>query len=851
MTPQQSILEQARLALQRGSAELALRTCEALLSVNSRDVAARHLRGRCAAALGMLDEAARDFSKALAAQPTHFAALADLGVALAALGRHQQASEQLAAALARDDRPAELHFALGQCRFACGQLRSAADSFAAAIARRPDFADAYNNLGVVLDRLGDLDTAIRHFERARALQPMLIGAHRNLAQVLRRRGRLAEAADVLACAIALEPHDTELQCELAEVLMDSGRADAALSAAEVALSRAPGNARAHAVAGMALLSANRCAEAVPCLEQALRLDPGLGYVAVNLGEALLRLERPEAAAKAFRASLSVSDLPEAHLGLGRALEQLGELQKAATVLEHAATKAPADGRIQHALGAFLHRRGRVAEAATNYERALGLEPRQLRWILDRGNALESLGRLDEAVAAFEAALGLEARCAEALAGLVSCAFRLCDWSALDAYLPRLQALPDGTDALHPFLVLALDLSPAQQLRALERRAAVAPPLARVSSVPGRSHAPLRVAYLSPDFREHAVAHALVAVVEAHDRARLQPVGVSLAASDESAVGARLRSAFDRVIDASALSDSEILARMRELEIDIAVDLAGYTSGGRPGLFAARCAPVQVNYLGFSATTGASFMDYIIADEVVIPRTDESAYSERVLRLPHCYLPLDSTRRIAPGTSDRATSGLPESGVVFCAFNNSYKITRDMFRLWMSLLRDVPGSVLWLRRMDSRAAHNLQDAAAGLGVEPPRLVFAPHVQRTEEYLGLLQLADLFLDTLPYNAHTTAADALWAGVPLLTCRGQSFAGRVGASLLNTAGLPDLVCSSLEDYRATALRLAAEPVELRAMRRRVSLARDSGAFDAQRYARNLEALYDAMWSLPHSGG
>jgi predicted O-linked N-acetylglucosamine transferase (SPINDLY family) len=357
--------------------------------------------------------------------------------------------------------------------------------------------------------------------------------------------------------------------------------------------------------------------------------------------------------------------------------------------------------------------------------------------------------------------------------------------------------------------------------------------------------------VSPDFREHAVAHALVAVIEAHDRGLVQPIGISLSAADESAVGARLRSAFDRVIDASSMSDGELIARMRELGIDIAVDLAGYTTGGRPGLFAARCAPVQVNYLGFSATTGAPFMDYIIADDVVIPGTDEDAYAERVLRLPNCFLPVDSTRAIATGTFERGAVGLPQSAPVFCAFNNSYKISQGMFRLWASLLSEVPGSVLWLRRMDSRAAQNLQRAALELGVEPSRLVFAPYVQRVEEYLGLLQLADLFLDTLPYNAHTTAADALWAGVPVLTCRGQTFAGRVGASLLKAAGLPELVCSSLEDYRATALRLTAHPEELHAARRRLSLVRESGVFDAQRYARNLEALYDRLRSGSRSGG
>lgn len=877
MTSYEVALEEARSALQRGNAHFALRTCEALLSANSRDAAARHLRGRCVAAMGMLDEAVRDFSETLAIEPTHFPALADLGVALAALGRHQQASEQLAAALARDNRPAELHFALGQCRLACGELCGAAESFAATIARRPDFADAYNNLGVTLDRLGKLADAIRHFERARTLRPSLLRAHRNLADALRRTGRVIEAAEALERATLLDTHDCDLQCELAEALLDAGRLEAALRAAQVAVFVAPDSARAHAAIGMALLSIDRCREAADSLERALQLDPRLGYAAVNLGEALLRLGSPGPAAEAFRSALSIAELPEGRLGLGRALgrlgdaagaarclvdahgarpndvltaasaaselEALGYLDKAAAVLEDTTRRAPQDARIHHALGAFLHRRGRLAQALACYERALGLEPQYVRALLDCGHVLESMSRLDEAAASFKAALGLQGQCAEALAGLVSCGLRLCDWSQLDSHLKSLEAIPGGFDALHPFLLLALHTSPEQRLRALEQRARSVTPTPGVSPAARHSHSRLRVAYVSRDFREHAVAHAIVAVIEAHDRGRVEAIGVSLAAPDRSAVGTRLRSAFDVLIDASAMADREVIARMRELEIDIAVDLAGYTTGARTGLFAARCAPLQVNYLGFPATTGASFMDYIIADEVVIPENDENAYSERVLRLPQCYLPLDCTRSIATGAFDRAGVGLPEKAMVFCAFNNSYKITRDMFRLWMSLLRQVPGSVLWLRRMDSQAVANLKSVAAELGVAGARLIFAPYVERTEEYLALLQLADLFLDTSPYNAHTTAADALWAGVPVLSLRGQSFAGRVGASLLKSADLPDLICSSPAEYQAKALRLATVPWELGAVRQRLALLRASQSFDTRRYTRNLEALYETM--------
>ena len=870
-------LMRATTALQNGDVESARRACETWLDSNPRDVDAIHLHGRCMAAQGSMDTAVQDFRRALGIRPGHFLALADLGTALTALGRYREATGSLTAALTRDAGPAELHFALGQCRLECGELREAAASFTAAIHRRPHFADAYVNLGVVLDRGGDAGNAMRCFEQARVIEPKLARAHRNLADVLRRGGRAAEAVQVLQQATAVRPEDPDLQCELSESLCGVGRWEDAISVARTAILRAPRSARAHAAAGMALLGAGQCALAAESLAHALGFDGGLRYAAVNLGEALLRLERPQEAVQAYRRALSNAGTPvEAHLGLGRALillgdfstaaqcfqsahaahpadaavavtaatrlEDIGFLAAALSVLEDATKRAPGDAGLHHALGGFLHRRGRLEAAIANYERASSIAPEHLPAVLGRGHALESPGRLPEAARAFERVLTLKPDCAEALAGLVSCAFRRCEWERVESAWAALEALPDGLDALHPFLLLAAGTTPAKQHRVLERRARqIEQPVAtRLGAATRHSHSRLRVAYLSPDFREHAVAHAIVSVIENHDRSRVQPIGVSLMPADRSVVGARLRSAFEVVLDAAAMSDREVVERLRELGIDIAIDLAGFTTGARTGILAARCAPVQVNFLGFPSTMGTPFMDYIIADEVVLPVSDEAAYSERVLRLPDCYLPLDTTRVIPDGVPDRASVGLPTYGTVFCGFNNSYKITREMFRVWLGLLREAPGSVLWLRSMSADATENLRRAADEWGVARSRLIFAAYSERMDKYLARLRLADLFLDTLPYNAHTTAADALWAGVPVVSCHGDSFAGRVGASLLTAAGLPDLVCDSLDEYRSKALRLATRPGELQAIRHRVQSARSAPLFDIPSFTRNLEALY-----------
>jgi predicted O-linked N-acetylglucosamine transferase (SPINDLY family) len=354
-------------------------------------------------------------------------------------------------------------------------------------------------------------------------------------------------------------------------------------------------------------------------------------------------------------------------------------------------------------------------------------------------------------------------------------------------------------------------------------------------------APLRVAYVSPDFRAHPVAYAIAGVIEHHDRARITPIAISLKAPDGSAIATRLAGAFAEFIDVSMQSDRAVVQLMRERGIDVAIDLAGLTTGSRSAIFAMRCAPLQINFLGYPGSTGIPFMDYIVADSLVVPESDEVHFSERVVRMPHCYLPFDDSRMMADAGEDaRLRNGLPPDGFVFCAFTNGYKITRSMFELWMALLRDVPESVLWLRSMGAPTAANLRNIAAQLGVDPGRLVFAAYLEDMDAHLSRLRCADLFLDTAPYNAHTTAAEALWAGVPVITCTGQRFAGKVGTSLLSACGMQELVCSDLDRYRGLALDIARTPALRESLRQKLLRNRASApAFDTRRYVRDFENL------------
>jgi predicted O-linked N-acetylglucosamine transferase (SPINDLY family) len=359
------------------------------------------------------------------------------------------------------------------------------------------------------------------------------------------------------------------------------------------------------------------------------------------------------------------------------------------------------------------------------------------------------------------------------------------------------------------------------------------------------HDRIRLAYLSPDLREHPVGHLIAGVLEHHDKSRFETIALSLGVDDGSRLRARMLKAFDHFYDAKTAPSTQIAKLIRDLEVDIVVDLAGFTADSRPDVLAQRPAPIQVNFLGYAGSMGVDYMDYLIADRNVIPREHWPYYNEKIVYLPDAYLPTDSSVEIPEELPPRGQYGLPENGLVFCAFCHDYKITPYVFAIWMRLLARNPGSVLWLMSRSAISQKNLCAEAQARGVDPARLIFATRVPRVEDHLARYRLADLFLDTFPYNAHTTAADALMAGLPVVTCMGSAFHSRVAGSLLHTAGLPELATHSLEDYEALIMALAAQPEHVARLKRKLSETReDSALFNTGGYCRNLEAVYIAMW-------
>ena len=624
--------------------------------------------------------------------------------------------------------------------------------------------------------------------------------------------------------------------------------------ARQALERTPADSEASYLLGSALLFQERFREALGPLSEAAKSLHWRG-VRHRLGYCLLAIGDLAAAEKALREEVrDHPDGPNAHNALGVALARQGKHGEALAVFDGVLLRQPESEEANNNVGNVLSELGRHEEALPYLQRVVRINPQHADAHYNLGTSLQSLGRHDEAIDALEHALAFAPGNSYALGYLTWNELAACRWRELPARIEALRRqIGEKTGAAAPFVVIALPVTPAEQRACAELHVRNTLPHHSAplwSGTRQRRGGRLRLAYLSADFQEHATAYLAVRLFELHDRSQFETLGVSYGPPEASPMRRRLEHAFDAFVDVRTRSDRDIAALLREREIDVAVDLKGHTTGARLGILAYRPAPVQVTYLGFPATTGAPFIDYVLADRFVIPEGQRGAYTEGVVYLPNCYQVNDSTRTIASGHTDRAALGLPSRGFVFCCFNNSYKIRPDVFAVWMRLLEAVPDSVLWLLADNSSAMRNLRGAAACSGIDSRRLVFAPRAPHAE-HLARQRTANLFLDTVPYNAHTTASDALWAGLPVLTIAGHNFAGRVAGSLLHAVGLPELVCDSLEEYERLALKLAQDPGLLSAYKQRLHENRDIfPLFDTERFRRHIEAAYQMMWDRQERG-
>ncbi len=809
-------------------------------------------RGMAAHQVGDIATAEGAYRQALSAEPGHFDALHFLGVAHLQRSLVLDAARLIGRALRINPGFPPAHINLGNCLRSLDRPNDALASYDRALSIDPGSGDALNNRGSLHLDLGHPDEARRNFEIAVSIRPDEATVFFNRGRALQQLARPKEALASFgrACAIRLDYVDAIVA--RGEVLQSLGRPAESLADFRKAMSLQASHFETLWRRAQVLSELNRLEEALSSYDRALALVPGHPDIVNNRGVVLLFLKRPDQALKSFDQVLAhTPDHVERLSNRSVALHELRRWPEALATCGRVLALAPSHPEALHNRGNALKELGQAERALANYGRALAVRPGYVEALRNRGNLLRTLGHHREAIADFRILLEIAPDEPYIEGSLLHSQMNCCDWRDLEGQADRVTAAVRARQrACTPFAFFSVTRSEQDQSVCGEvfcRDNYPAPP-APLWNGERYGHERISVAYLSADFREHAISVLLAGLFEHHDRRRFEVTALSFGPAEPSAMRARLEGAFDRFIDVRNESDRSIAELVRRLEVDIAVDLMGHTHGNRLGVFAWRPAPVSVN---FFCPTDAPFIDYLIADPVAIPEEHRRFHREQIAYLPDTFLATDSSRRIAERTPSRAELGLPEAAFVFCCFNNTYKINPATFAIWMRLLRQIDGSVLWLQQIQASATENLRREAAEAGIDPARLVFAPRLPSMEEHLARYRQADLFLDTLPFNAQTTAADALWAGLPVLTCLGTTFVGRVAASLLHAVGLPELVAGSPAAYEARALELARDRAALAAIRARLAANRVTHPlFDTDRYRRHVEGAYLAMWERTQRG-
>lgn len=655
-----------------------------------------------------------------------------------------------------------------------------------AIQYRPNNFWAYLNRGNTHSALKDFDSALTDYNKTIELNDLLPEAFCNKANVLYELGLLEASLTAYRKAIDLKSDYPEAWYGQGNALLKLNRADEAIDSYKRAIDLNPTYAEAWNQIGNAQSGLNFHHDALFSFEQAIVVNPGYAGAWYNRGNALRHLKYQE-------------------------------------------------------------------EALESYDRALAIKPDYPEAWLNRGNTLSDLKQHDEALLSYDQALKNNPELPYALGNRIQAQMKICEWSGFEVYLKNLEEkIIRNEKASHPFYVLGLFDSPELQKISAETYAKdKAKPLGLLGPLnPPRNAKRIRIGYFSMDFREHPVSSLIAELFELHDREQFEVYGFSFGPNTQDPIRNRLEKSFDKFFDVENHDALGIAALARQLEINIAVDLGGYTRDSRPKIFAERAAPIQINYLGYPGTMGGTNYEYLIADESLIPENFQTTFAEKIIYLPHCYQANDSKRRISSHSFSRADLGLPAEKFIFCCFNNSWKITPEIFDCWMRILGASQNSVLWLFSDNELASTNLRNEAVKRGISSERLVFA-EPKPLEEHLARYRMADLFIDTLPYNAHTTASDALWAGLPILTLRGKAFAGRVASSLLRNIGLSELVTETLDEYQSLAIELAFNPEKLHEIRGKLNNNRlTMPLFNTPLFTQKIEAAYKQIYEMYRIG-
>lgn len=770
-----------------------------------------------------------------------------LGTAYASLGRLEEGVLALTKASQIKPNCSETHNNLGNVLAYLKRDDEAIASYKKSLAIKPNCTKTLKNLSIIFVDLGRYQEAIQTYKDLVRIEPYNADAFNELGNALFKRKSYEEAMTAYNNALKINANCGNTFYNIGNLLKELNRLEEALSAYEKALKIKPHFPEAHNNIGVTLKALKRYNEAISAYERALHIKPDYAQAYNNMGVVLCELKRFEDAISAYNKAISIKkDYASAYNNLGTALQETMRYQQALFAYKRALEFSPQFAEAYINIGNTLYTTKHYNEAVAAYTNAIQINPNNAEAYYNYGNVFRDLKGYHEAISAYRKAFQLNPDYDEALAKTLHLFSHHCDWTNLSPFLNKIPSLGLSEAPCSPFSLLALEDSP---LRHRKRSANYAKDKCSSQELsnfirPLSKPKTLKIGYFSADFHTHATMHLMAKLFETHDKNKFTLFCYSFGPETHDEMQNRVKSAVHDFKNVSALSDKSVAEIARKDGIDIAVDLKGYTQDSREGIFSFRAAPIQINYLGYPGTLGAPYIDYIIADRTLIPEEFRRYYSEKVIYLPNTYQVNDNTRKISNRECTRSKVGLPEEGFVFCCFNNNYKITPEEFDIWMRLLKKVEKSVLWLLKDNPQAEINLKKEAQNRGVDPRRLIFAER-QPLPDHLLRHRLADLFLDTFNYNAHTTSSDALWAGLPVLTKVGQGFAARVGASLLTAIQMPELITRSKEEYEAKAIELALDTKKIKLLKEKLRKNRTaSPLFNTELFTQHLEKAYAMVY-------
>jgi len=836
-----------------GQLDDAVKGYESAIALEPENAEAHNNLGNVYRELEQLDAAINCYEKALVINPNYVQAHYSLGLSFQGLGKLEDTVKSYEQVIAIKPDFAGMHNNLGNVYKELGELGAAIKSYEKAIAIQPDFVEAYCNLGITYKEIGQLNAAINSFKEAIKIKPNYAEAHNNLGVIFKEEDKFNEAIKCYKSALAIKPDYAEAYNNLGIAFKALDKLDQAIESHKNALIAKPDYAEGHNNLGIIFLEVGMLEEAVQSYEKALLINPTYIEVHNNLGVALKDLGRISEALESYKNAIAIkSNYAEAHNNLGITLMDIGKLDEAVSSYKNALTAKPNYAFAHNNLGVALNGLHRLNEAAICFDKALSINPYYAEAHSNRGNLMTDFDKFDEALLSYEQAWELKPDEDYIIGNILHTRMHLCEWDEISNHLKDLtKKINKGKKVIGPFAITALIDSPELQRKATEIYANDKFPISNALPKIGRypKHKKIRIGYFSADFREHPVSTLTVGLYEKHDRNQFEVFAFSFGPDTNDEMNLRVKTGVDNFYDVRVMSYKDIAMLGRSLELDIAIDLGGFTQNARTGIFAMSVAPIQLSYIGYLGTMGAKYYDYLIADRVIIPEENQQYYSEKIVYLPS-FQANDSKQSDSVTSFKRQDLGLPKEGFVFCCLNNTYKITPTTFDSWAQILANVENSVLLIFASNKSAQINLTKELVHRGIVSSRLIFGKHLLRPG-YLGRYKTADLFLDTQPYNAVTTSSDALRMGLPVLTCLGESFASRIGSSILNAINLPELITTTQEEYEALAIDLATNPKKLKVIKDKLAKNLPSAPlYDTLLFTKHLESAYKAMYGRYHEG-